>query len=645
MLKNLRTLSKRKQQGLLIAAAIILAGLFACILHYDVRNAPGRYNSLAHSGLADATEYGSKLLSLSGTWEFYYGELLEKKDFLTNEHVPLVAPIPGVWNNLRTDDTDLPGFGCGTYRLKLRGMPAGKEVALYIPLLAVSYEVYADDMLVARNGRVSKSAEGFVPSFLPSTAFFTAQGNEVDIIVHISNFTYARAGMWHPIYLGTQAQIEHLNRLILYKEMFMLGSYMTLAIYYLSMYALRREQQSLLFVLMCVGAILRTMVNGDRAVVRLFSEFPFTLLIKFDYMAMLLFYPVMMFLMTQRFHKEFRKPVTWGFLWVGAASSFLILLLPVEVFTRYVLATDVFLFTSILYTLFMLFVAVLRFRKDAFPMFVAVLLLLFLTLRDLLYQSAIADNPLGEVSAFGFFMFLMLESFAISRDYADKFSQIQRLSMELMENDKLKDKVRQTEMAFLQSQIKPHFLYNSLSVIDEYCEIDPKEASRLIGSLAKYLRQSFDFENLENSVSIEKELALVRNYVDIESARFDDLKVECHAEYESDFFLPPLTIQPLVENAIRHGVRKKAGDGVVIIRISQVEAGIDVSVSDNGAGIPAETLSELLVDSDKRKSVGLLNIHNRLLRMYGQGLKIDSAVGAGTTVRFLVPTILKCENT
>jgi sensor histidine kinase YesM len=598
-------------------------------------HSPGQGKQAANDGSAKLIESESDITPLSGTWEFYWQHFLTKNDLSNSTQTYVLSKVPGLWNNLVIDGKNLPGFGYGTYRLHLSGLQAGKQIALYIPVLAVSYELYADHQFLAGNGRVSKSSEGFVPGFLPRTAYFTAQGSEVDLIVHVSNYTYARTGIWHPIYLGSQTQVEQMERMILYKDVFMLGAYITLALYYVSLYVLRREKQSLLFVLMCIGAVMRTMVNGDRAIVRLFTAFPFDLLIKFDYIAMLLFYPIMMLLITQRFEKESRRIVTYGFIGFGVLASCIVLLTPVEFFTQYVLVNEVFLFVSISYTLVILGIASLRFRKNALYMFFAMLILLFLTLRDLLYQSGIADNPLGEISAFGFFLFLLLESFAISRDYADNFRKVQNLSQQLIENDKLKDKVRQTEMAFLQSQIKPHFLYNSLSVIDEYCEINPKEASRLIGSLAKYLRQSFNFENLESSVSIQKELDLVRYYVDIESARFEDLKVEYHTEYENDFSLPPLTIQPLVENAVRHGARKKSGEGRVVLRILQTEENVEISVSDNGAGIPSEKLKALL--SDKTKSVGLLNIHNRLLRMYGQGLTIISSYGEGTTVCFRIP--------
>jgi signal transduction histidine kinase len=492
-----------------------------------------------------------------------------------------------------------------------------------------------DNTLVASNGVVSADEAGFVPSFLPQTAYFTPEDAEADIIVHTSNYVYARNGMWHSIYLGMDAQIGGMNRQVIYKDLFFIGAFMTLAIYYASTYALRREKQSLLFVLLCIGATMRMLVNGDRMIVRILPDFPFSLIVRCDYWAILLFYPIMLFLMTRRFPKEFSKPFAFGLFGTGGVGSLLVLFLPISVFTQYVVIAEALLFGNILYTVAMLGLALLRGKKSALPMYLSVVLLLCLTLHDTLYQMGKIDSAQGELAAYGFFVFLLLESFAISRDYAESFRSVQELSQQLLESEKLKDRIRQTEMAFLQSQIKPHFLYNTLSVIEEYCIVDPEKAGQLIDSLARYLRQSFASENLEDCIPIEKELSLVRSYVEIEQARFENLVVEYVLEYTNSFTLPPLTIQPLVENAIRHGVRKKAGSSRVCVCVRQQLGETVIEISDDGAGIPQSRLETLLsVSSD---SVGLINIHNRLLHMYGRGLTIKSAEGEGTTVSFSIP--------
>ena len=608
---------------------LLLAGSLAfLLLQKKIESAPSVSN-----GVADLSDANGSVVALNGEWNLYYG-LLESV-VPADEPGRLSARIPGVWNGLMKNGSPLEGFGCGTYQITLKGLTPGKSYGLYIPLLSVSFQVSLDGKLLAQNGAVSADAESFVPSFLPQTAYFTATESEAKLSVQTSNYVYARNGMWHSIYLGSESQIEHLNRMVLYKDLFFIGAFLTLAVYYISIFVLRREKQSLLFVLLCIGASMRIMVNGDRMIVRLFPAFPFSLIVRLDYLAILLFYPIMLYLMTRRFSHEFSKPVARTVFCFGLVGSALVFLLPVSVFTKYVVIAEVLLFTNILYTLAMLARAVLRGRKNAISMFTSVFLLLCLTLYDTLYQMGRLDSAVGEISAFGFFVFLLFESFAISRDYAESFRSVQELSRQLLESEKLKDRIRQTELAFLRSQIKPHFLYNTLSVIDEYCLIDPPKASKLINTFAQYLRQSFVFDNLEDCIPVEKELSHVRSYVEIEQARFTGLSVEYDLAYTESFSLPQLSIQPLVENAIRHGVRKKAGAGKVIVRICEQEERICVEIRDNGAGIPAEALPSVL--TVQSESVGLVNIHNRLMLKYGRGLDIASVEGEGTTVSFSIP--------
>lgn len=203
-----------------------------------------------------------------------------------------------------------------------------------------------------------------------------------------------------------------------------------------------------------------------------------------------------------------------------------------------------------------------------------------------------------------------------------------------------------TEMAFLQAQIKPHFLFNALNTVVSICPRDPRKAVELLTELGDFLRGSFDFENQAKMVSLDKELQLTESYLIIEKARFAErLVVECHVQDELVCVLPPLTIQPLVENAVRHGIMSREDGGTVSLDIRTVPEGIRISVSDDGVGMSKETLDALrraIKDSPRgghSGGVGLKNIDTRLRRMYGEGLVIESEIGRGTEVSFVVPLI------
>ncbi|MEJ3721386.1 ATP-binding protein [Paenibacillus polymyxa] len=199
-----------------------------------------------------------------------------------------------------------------------------------------------------------------------------------------------------------------------------------------------------------------------------------------------------------------------------------------------------------------------------------------------------------------------------------------------------------SEMAFLQAQIKPHFLYNALNVIVSTVAVDPDKAAELLMELSQYLRGSFDFQNRENTVPLCKELELVESYVALEKARFEErLQVTIEVGRNIRSLIPPLSIQPIVENAIRHGVMQRATGGTVQVIVQEDGADFVVSVTDDGVGIPPERLQQLLSEEHVSSSVGLRNIHRRLIHMYGEGLRIESNPMQGTTVSFRVPeTIL-----
>ncbi|MFB4324655.1 ATP-binding protein [Priestia sp. BR_2] len=207
----------------------------------------------------------------------------------------------------------------------------------------------------------------------------------------------------------------------------------------------------------------------------------------------------------------------------------------------------------------------------------------------------------------------------------------------------LRRSVRQTisaEMAFLQAQIKPHFMSNALNTILAVLYTDPDKATRLLIELSHYLRGSFDFQNRDQLGPLQKEMALLQSYLFLEQARFEDrLTVEYDVHASLEALVPPLSIQPIVENAVRHGITKRISGGTVHISIHEREGHITISVSDNGIGMSEEKVNALLsAASDSDGGVGLRNIHARLLTLYGKGLQIESRPGNGTSVSFEVPS-------
>ncbi|MFP3388883.1 ATP-binding protein [Brevibacillus sp. SIMBA_040] len=203
------------------------------------------------------------------------------------------------------------------------------------------------------------------------------------------------------------------------------------------------------------------------------------------------------------------------------------------------------------------------------------------------------------------------------------------------------------EAAWLQAQIQPHFLFNALQAIVALSEIDLDKMRNLLNEFSNYLRNKFEFQNMDAFVPIEDELSLVRSYLYIEKVRFEE-RLQVVWEIDDDYkelIIPFLTIQPLVENAIRHGIMKRTGGGKIHIRVSVYEKHAEISVEDDGVGMDEDQLQRIGErKANSRSGVGLRNTDQRLKRHFGTGLHITSTPGSGTKISFTVHSRVKNEN-
>lgn len=199
------------------------------------------------------------------------------------------------------------------------------------------------------------------------------------------------------------------------------------------------------------------------------------------------------------------------------------------------------------------------------------------------------------------------------------------------------------ESAWLQAQIQPHFLFNTLNAVAALSEIDLDRMRDLLEVFSEFLHDRFKIQNIDQLTHVEDELNIVRSYLYIEAERFGErLHVEWDIESDPTLKLPLFTIQPLVENAIRHGIMKRVEGGTIIIRIANLPAYTKISVIDDGVGMSENILMQLQQKSVETSSgVGLLNTDLRLKRQFGSGLEIRSTLGKGTEVSFIVKHLHK----
>ena len=182
------------------------------------------------------------------------------------------------------------------------------------------------------------------------------------------------------------------------------------------------------------------------------------------------------------------------------------------------------------------------------------------------------------------------------------------------------------------SQIKPHFLYNSLTVIRELIQTDPEAAEQAVDDFSEFLRHNMRSIEAEQPILLRQEMEHVKSYLALQKLRFgDELQVVYDVACE-DMMLPTLTLQPIVENAVSHGIRgSESGVGTLTIRTREYDDRREITVIDDGCGFDPSMLEE------DPTCVGLRNVRDRLRRLCGGRLEICSEVGHGTTVTIILP--------
>ena len=205
----------------------------------------------------------------------------------------------------------------------------------------------------------------------------------------------------------------------------------------------------------------------------------------------------------------------------------------------------------------------------------------------------------------------------IIHTYSEQAKQIEEQEAELSEK----------RISIMLSQIQPHFLYNSISAIQGLCIQNPEKAREALGDFAFYLRGNLNSLAESGKIPFEKELSHVETYLNLEKMRFEERLNVVYDIEKTDFCLPSLVVQPLVENAVKHGICKKEEGGTLVIKTAKIYNRIVISIIDDGVGFDTKVSKN---DNSGRHHIGIQNVRDRLAQMAGGELIIRSTPGVGT---------------
>lgn len=226
---------------------------------------------------------------------------------------------------------------------------------------------------------------------------------------------------------------------------------------------------------------------------------------------------------------------------------------------------------------------------------------------------------------------------------AEGLGKLISYQLSLLETEKLRVLLKDTELRSLQAQINPHFLFNTLNTIVALIRHRPDEARAVMVELSNFMRLNLKLM-ASHLVPLQQELKLLDSYVNIIRVRFAEqltVTVKINVNH-TDYQLPPATIQPLVENCIQHGLHGRASDGQVEIIIQEIADGAEVIIRDNGSGIAPDILGQLAhkqLKNSRGNGIGVYNVNQRLTALLGEQaeLQINNLKPAGCEVRFFLP--------
>jgi hypothetical protein len=335
---------KYKKQVVMFSAVILIISLVLVAMITYI-NAYGGKKLPIKNGVLDITDWydhDNTILSLSGDWEFYWSQLVTCQNIVNGAKPDLIHNEPVVWNRYQINGKNLPGFGYGTYRLRVTGVHQGEQIALWVPTFSTAYRLYINDTLTASSGTVSAIQEKAKPQYCPKQVVFTPKRDTFDIIIQVSNYTYSRGGMWYTLYLGTPQKITNIYESIFCRDLFFLGSFFVMAFIYCSIFLFRRqEKSSLYFAILCVIAACRTSLHGSYFINTAFPSLPFSAIIRMDYTIMYWFPVMLALLLRELFPEEIKRKVCLFFVFYAALMTFFTILTPVSIFTNIVYAAEI----------------------------------------------------------------------------------------------------------------------------------------------------------------------------------------------------------------------------------------------------------------------------------------------------------------
>ncbi len=626
MVKKIAIDNRRKHILVTIVSLLIIVVAFIVLPNRDTGNE-------AINGIYLYTD--STIQALTGEWAFVWDELLTPEAFsqLDKEQI-IYVNVPGMWNNYKSipwNESEKKGIGCGTFKLDVNNIEVGKEYGLKIKNVGTAGRVFINGEQVLKMGSVSKSETNTESDYRIYYLSYTPTMNHMEIIVQISNYSYARGGFWSSIYIGNYNNMMLLKEYNTAKTYSSLGILLSIFIISLTIAIFSVEKKAAIYLLVgtCIVALL-AMVTGDKIILTWFPKLN-NKVVRIQYAIMFLAPVVMVGFIKTNYNikdKAFNK-----FHLLVVLYSLVMMALTLLASVNQLTKTAYFgnLVTIIVMSVLIIFL-IREALTNSTNIFLAVIGFFFFalgTIHDFFFSATVIQSIYGELTVVSYVIFMIISTLLLAKKLKKSYEKsLQYKSL---------------ESAYYNMQIKPHFLFNVLNSIITLMNKDVHMAEEMTLNLASHLRNIIGPNQLKNMIPIEEELKLLETYINIEMIRFRDINIFIEAYNHNEFYIPPYTLQPLVENAIKYAFNKNHKNKEIYVNIQEHKSKFKIEVIDNGIGMTEkliDSLEDLILEEDRdtklENHVGLWNVNQRLRRLCNERLQFERNREIGTAVFFII---------
>lgn len=383
---------------------------------------------------------------LNGEWTFHWNVLLAPdEDEWNSSASSIFAEVPATWTHYANEGQSLPGHGYATYRLLIHLHEEDQEriLSFYMPSVATAYDLWVNGQWLAGNGTVGTSRQAMTPRNVAKIVSFQADGPQIELLLHVSNFHQRKAGLWEPIALGTEAQIVFARERNVMQQSFVVGCIFMIGMYHLILFLFRRRELSpLLLALACFGVGIRTLLLKDTLLVQLYPQLDWEVAVRFEYFAALGALICFLLFAKRELLPDMSVWLTRLHTSLLTGYSIFVLLTPARLYTMTFWMMQVLVLATMTSIVAISILGILRKREGAWLNFAAMLVLFASILNDFLYYSHWIES--GEWTSVGLLFYLIVQSVHLARRFTGSFTNVEKLSRQLQQlNQSLELQVEQ----------------------------------------------------------------------------------------------------------------------------------------------------------------------------------------------------------